>query len=200
MDESCQECCRGAFFECKDPTGLCGPWVECRLIQKSPCRVKRPAKENGGLGPKILVLSKLKVILKQYILSIVVLVKRQTVSGGNSVPATANIFKQLIVTRLKMVKPLSFCFEKLNVTFLDLKVVYLNQLDGDDLQTEYVKGLKENMKSQDVVVVKASKAVTDEIKNIANLARQLTVVEAYQVQKKRRFKARALPVSNKIIF
>ena len=62
MDENCPECCRGAFFECKDPTGLCGPWVECRLIQKSPCRVKQPAKENGGLGPKILVLSKLEVI------------------------------------------------------------------------------------------------------------------------------------------
>ena len=88
----------------------------------------------------------------------------------------------------------------MNVTFLDLKVVYLNQLDGDDLQTEYVKGLKEKIASQEVVVVKASKAVTDEIKDIANLARQLTVVEAYQVKKKRRFKARALPVSNQIIF
>ena len=99
-----------------------------------------------------------------------------------------------------MVKPLSFCFENLSVTFLDLKVVYLNQLDGDDLQTEYVKGLKENMKSQEVVVVKASKAVTDEIKGIANLARQLTVVEAYQVQKKRHFRARALPVSKQSIF
>ena len=81
-----------------------------------------------------------------------------------------------------------------------MKVVYLNQLDGDDLETEYVKRLKENMESQEVVVVKASKAVTDEIKSIANLARQLTVVEAYQVQKKRRFKARALPVSNQSIF
>ena len=81
-----------------------------------------------------------------------------------------------------------------------MKVVYLNQLDGDDLETEYVKRLKENMESQEVVVVKASKAVTDEIKGIANLARQLTVVEAYQVQKKRRFKARALPVSNQSIF
>ena len=99
-----------------------------------------------------------------------------------------------------MVKPLRFCFEKLNVTFLDLKVVYLNQLDGDDLETEYVKRLKENMESQEVVVVKASKAVTDEIKNIANLARQLTVVEAHQVQKQRQFKARALSVSKQTMF
>ena len=110
MDETCPECCRGAFFECKDPTGLCGPWVECKLIEKSPCRVKRPATENGGLGPKILVLSKLEVIFKQYILSIAVLVKRQVGSGGNLVPTTANIFKLLTVTLLKMVKLFIFCF------------------------------------------------------------------------------------------
>ena len=40
-------------------------------------------------------------------------------------------------------------YEKLNVTFLDLKVVYLNQLDGDDLNlnTEFVKQLKEKVDS-----------------------------------------------------
>jgi len=84
--------------------------------------------------------------------------------------------------------------------FLDLKVVYLNQLDGDDLQTEFVKQLKEKVDSQEAVVVKASKAVTDEIKNMASLARQLTVVEAFQPQIKRSFKARKLPVSHRILF
>ena len=127
-------------------------------------------------------------------------VKGKGVRGGNLVPTTASIFKHVIVKRLKMVKPLSFCFEKLNVTFLDLKVVYLNQLDGDDLQTEFVKQLKEKVDSQEAVVVKASKAVTDDIKNMAKLARQLTVVEAYQPQIKRPFKARALPVSHQIVF
>ena len=68
----------------------------------------------------------------------------------------------------------------MNVTFLDLKVVYLNQLDGDDLNlnTEVVKQLKGKVDSPKAVVVKAPKAVTYEIKNMTNLARQFTVVEA----------------------
>ena len=80
-----------------------------------------------------------------------------------------------------------------------MKVVYLNQLDGEDAQTEYVKGLKEKAGAQEAVLVKASKAVTDEIKNIANLARQLTVVPEFQ-PKKRQFQSRALPVSNQSVF
>ena len=71
----------------------------------------------------------------------------------------------------------------------------MNQLDGEDAQTEYVKGLKEKAGAQEAVLVKASKAVTDEIKNIADLARQLTVVQEFQ-PKKRQFQSRALPVSN----
>ena len=80
-----------------------------------------------------------------------------------------------------------------------MKVVYLNQLDGEDAQTEYVKGLKEKAGAQEAVLVKASKAVTDEIKSIADLARQLTVVQEFQ-PKKRQFQSRALPVSNQSIF
>ena len=55
LDEGCPECCRGEVFKCKDPTGLCGPWVECRLIQQNTSREKRPAKDNSGLGTPILV-------------------------------------------------------------------------------------------------------------------------------------------------
>ena len=53
--EGCLECQEGRFLDCKDPSGKCGPWVKCRLIQARPYRERIPEVNSVGLGPKITV-------------------------------------------------------------------------------------------------------------------------------------------------
>ena len=53
--EGCEHCSSGRYLECQDPSGKCGPWVKCRLVQTASCRKRRPAANSNGLGAQITV-------------------------------------------------------------------------------------------------------------------------------------------------